>query len=90
MTRTWTQLTHAHKRYARSRTTPERDQASGRVCDGFIPNNAFYKMDKLDDVTRILELVGAEPKPWATLVEAIMRAPPSDAMLRVWRRRGGG
>jgi hypothetical protein len=47
-------------------------------------------MDKLDDVTRILELVGAEPKPWATLVEAIMRAPPSDAMLRVSRRRGGG
>jgi hypothetical protein len=45
-------------------------------------------MDKLDDVTRILELVGAEPKPWATLVEAIMRAPPSDAMLRVWRRGG--
>jgi hypothetical protein len=38
MTRTWTQLTHAHKRYARSRTTPERDQASGRVCDRFIPN----------------------------------------------------
>jgi hypothetical protein len=38
-TRTWTQLTHAHKRYARSRTTPERDQASGHACDGFIPNN---------------------------------------------------
>jgi pentatricopeptide repeat protein len=54
--------------------------------------DAFYKTDKLDDVTRILELVGAEPKPWATLVEAIMRAPPSEAMLRVWRRkkRGGG
>jgi hypothetical protein len=32
------QLTHAHKRYARRQTTPERDQASGRACDGFIPN----------------------------------------------------
>jgi hypothetical protein len=38
MPRTWTQLTHAHNRYARSRTTPEHDQASGRACDGFIPN----------------------------------------------------
>jgi hypothetical protein len=37
--RTWTQLTHAHNRYARSQTTPERDQTSGRACDGFIPNN---------------------------------------------------
>jgi hypothetical protein len=37
-TRTWTQLTHAHNRYVRSRTTHERDQVSGRVCDGFIPN----------------------------------------------------
>jgi hypothetical protein len=39
MTRTWTQLTHAHNHYARSRTTPVRDQASGRACDRFIPNS---------------------------------------------------
>jgi hypothetical protein len=32
--------TYAHNRYARSRTTPERDQASGRACDGFIPNSS--------------------------------------------------
>jgi hypothetical protein len=38
MTRIWTQLTHTHNRYARSRTTPEHDQASERACDGFIPN----------------------------------------------------